>query len=87
MSSELNVCKVDERVLVPKLILNFLARDKVTGSPDEKRQEFEGLRLKMELGPSFTEVAGANVQFERTETDSSVGRWIHRYSRAADLGT
>ena len=64
--------KVDEGVFVPELMLNFLSRHELTRPTDEKREELEGLRLKMKLCFSFAQAACAGVQFEGTKSDGPV---------------
>jgi hypothetical protein len=64
--------KVDEGILIPKLMLDFVSGNELARAADEKSQELERLRLKMKLCLAPTKVACASVQFERTEPDGAI---------------
>jgi CRISPR/Cas system CSM-associated protein Csm4 (group 5 of RAMP superfamily) len=64
--------KVDERVLIPKFMLNFLSGDELARAADKKRKELEWLWLKMQSYLALTQLACARVQFERTKSDGAV---------------
>ena len=65
--------KVDERVLIPKFMLNFLSGDELPRAADKKRKELEWLWLKMQRYLALAQVACARVQFEITKSDGALG--------------
>jgi len=64
--------EVDERVLIPKFMLNFLSGDELARAADKKRKELEWLWLKMQRYLALKQVACARVQFERAKSDGAV---------------
>ncbi len=67
------VLEVNESVVAPKLFLNLLSSDKLTGSRSEKDQELEGLGLELDQAVALAQFAGMEIRREGVEAEAKLG--------------
>ena len=63
--------EVDERILGPQTLLNFLAGDDVAGALEQESENLKRLLLQSNADTAFAELAGAHVELEVLKSDDA----------------
>jgi|SRR6516225_10127189 hypothetical protein len=61
------IVKVDERVVRPQLVPQFITADQFSGTLHEQGEDLKGLDLKSDLLPVFEELTGPQIDHEIPE--------------------
>jgi hypothetical protein len=62
-----SVLEINERVVAPQALSQFVARNQVTRSLEKRFEDLERLTLEGHARPVLAELAGAKIQFKHTE--------------------
>jgi hypothetical protein len=79
------VVEIDERVLRPEFLAQFLARDDVSGPLQEKTQNLEWLFLKADAGAVLAQFPRHEIHFKDPKTDGPPGLVRLRYGHTSML--
>ena len=69
------VLEVDEGAVWPETVAQFVSSDEVSRALEQRAQDFERLTLKLEARRADSQLAGAQVELERS--DLHWIRWYH----------